>query len=331
MAIGTRSAEPTERPPHAKTLFDAHIMVDWSSSSRPVRGENSIWIGWRERSGRDFEEGCENPPTRSEAIQRIRNLLTDRFAGKRVLLGFDFAFGYPKGFAKALGLEVEAKPPWRAIFDEFAKGARDGDDNSHNRDEFAAKCNARIGGGGPGPFWGCAAGAVGPNLTMGRNVHFEFPYAGLEEFRATELRAREHESNPLSVWQIGMAGAVGGQTIMGIKRLAELRFESEKKLADRLAVWPFETGWSVPDRPDQVVIAEIFPSVVSLISPSVVSLDGDLPGSTRDEIQVRTCARHAAELDAAGDLRACFGPPPGLSAEALKTAAEEEGWILFVR
>lgn len=321
MAIGIRSAEPTERPFLAKTSFDAYIMVDWSSSGRPARRANSIWIGWGWRDGRSLKEDYENTPTRSQAIQRIRDLLSTSFADKRVLLGFDFAFGYPKGFAKALGLEVESRPPWRAIFDEFANGVRDGDDNRHNRDEFAARCNSLISG-GPGPFWGCHRKFAEPNLTTNRVGVFEFSDIGLEEYRETELRARKQGSRALSVWKINQGVAVGGQTIMGIKRLAELRFESEK-LEDRLAIWPFETGWSIPNRDNQVVIAEIF--------PSVIPIEIGLSTLTRDLAQVLSCARHAARLDAAGELAARFGPPLGLDDAALRVAAEEEGWILFVR
>ena len=43
---------------------------------------------------------------------------------------------------------------------------KDDPDNHHNRDAFAARCNARINGGGPGPFRGCHGNAAGADLTI---------------------------------------------------------------------------------------------------------------------------------------------------------------------
>ena len=171
-----------------RLLFDAYVMVDWSSSRVPVRDADSIWVAWGSWEGVELIEDHANEATRTAALRLIRDdLLAGRFAGRHVLLGFDFAFGYPRGFASALGL---AGPPWKAVLDEFGKGVKDGPNNYHNRDEFAARCNERIAGGGPGPFWGCTAKAAGSHLTTRRVGVFAFPYAGLEEYRETDRRAR---------------------------------------------------------------------------------------------------------------------------------------------
>jgi hypothetical protein len=236
--------------------------------------------------------------------------------------GFDFAFGYPRGFASALGLSPSDRP-WQAILDEFGKGVEDRANNYHNRDEFAAACNARIAGGGPGPFWGCPAGAVELNLTKRRVGVFTFPYAGLEEYRETERRARMLGIPPQSVWKLNQGVSVGGQTILGIKYLADLRSGGDAGADDRMKIWPFETDWAVPTGADRVVLAEIF--------PSILPIEDDLSGLVRDLAQVRTCVRHAAALDACGRLEEAFGPPLGLSEAQLATATTEEGWILFVR
>lgn len=91
--------------------FDAYAMVDWSSSSHPTVGNDSIWIASGAWSGRTFiASHPENVSTRREAMDRLRRRIVQwRDDGKRVLVGFDFAFGYPAGFAMdAVGLDPEA-------------------------------------------------------------------------------------------------------------------------------------------------------------------------------------------------------------------------------
>src|SRR5690349_6828367 len=116
--------------------FDAWLMVDWSASSTPKRGRDSIWwtlARWTKRGLR--LERTDNPPTRAEAIQAIGERLARAVAdGERVLIGFDFALGYPAGTAAALGLEGA---PWRALWDEWSRQVRDSPDNGNNRFDVA--------------------------------------------------------------------------------------------------------------------------------------------------------------------------------------------------
>jgi precorrin-8X/cobalt-precorrin-8 methylmutase len=307
----------------SRMQFNGYVMVDWSSSSVPTTGKDSIWVAWGWWDGDHLCEDSTNVSTRSGALLLLRDLFAKRFAGRRVLLGLDFAFGYPRGFAAALELPA---PPWRAILDEFRNGVEDdigGRPNRHNRDTFAAGCNKRIGGGGPGPFWGCNAGAAGPDLTTRRVGVFDFPYAELEEYRETERRAWARGIPPQSVWKLNQGVSVGGQTILGIKQLADLCSGETAESGSRMAIWPFETGWGVPAGKDRIVLAEIF--------PSVLPIEDDLSGLVRDLAQVRTCVRHAANLDSLGLLAGQIASPPGLSDSQLESAVTEEGWILFVR
>ena len=75
--------------------------------------------------------------------------------GQRVLAGFDFPNGYPRGFANLAGFSgIDDGAVWRAVWDGLDGLIRDGVDNSNNRFEIAAALNERISG-GPFPFWGC--------------------------------------------------------------------------------------------------------------------------------------------------------------------------------
>ena len=94
-------------------LFQAYVMVDWSASSKPVTGADSIWIGVLKRNVR-FQMAFEahNPATRAGAETLLGDILGDlRRKSERALVGFDFPLGFPRGTAGALKLSGAA--PWR--------------------------------------------------------------------------------------------------------------------------------------------------------------------------------------------------------------------------
>src|SRR3954451_9558651 len=79
-------------------LFDTYVAVDWSAAKSRGRGAGSIWIAVL---GRDRPLSVENPPTRAAATERVREILVGRAAaGDRILDGFDFAYGFPRGFRR---------------------------------------------------------------------------------------------------------------------------------------------------------------------------------------------------------------------------------------
>jgi hypothetical protein len=230
-----------------------------------------------------------------------------------VLVGFDFAFGYPAGFADALGLDT-SEGPWKALHAHLATHVTDSPENEHNRDAFAAQCNITIG--APGPFWGCARGAATAALTQHRIGVFSYPHRGLPEWRATDIEARK-KATPQSVWKLNCGVSVGGQTILGIRHLDELA----RGVGGHR--WPFE-GWGTPDGPG-IWLAEIFPSLVYYPEWS------DEYRTRRDRTQVLSCARHAAERDRDGLLRSDFDAPTHrVSDSILARVAAEEGWMLWV-
>src|SRR5512143_1856875 len=139
-------------------LFDHYVIVDWSAANTKKQGRDSIWICHRTADG----ERCENPPTRHAAALLLADILAAVAArGERAVLGFDFPFGYPAGFARRLGLDGGA--PWRALWDELAGLVRDDEHNRNNRFEVGALLNQRVSG-RAFPFWGCPAGQAGEFL-----------------------------------------------------------------------------------------------------------------------------------------------------------------------
>jgi len=294
--------------------FDAYVMVDWSSSSVPATGNDSIWIASGAWSCRTFTAvSPQNVPTRTQAVDILRKQIVGwRDEGKRVLVGLDFAFGYPAGFASALGL-TSARGAWRALHEYFASKVYDSPQNEHNRDSFADECNRKVG--APGPFWGCTASAATRSLTQQRIGVFQFPHHNLEEWRATDIAARCLVTTQ-SVWKLNCGVSVGGQTIVGIKHLNELARSVDGHR------WPFE-GWTTPEGPG-IWFAEIFPSLVRYPEWA------DEYKKRRDRTQVQSCVRKAAERDAAGKLKGDLAKPGRLDAATLARVKGEEGWILWV-
>ena len=83
-------------------IFDRYVIVDWSARNRPVSGKDSVWACVLDAAGRI---STQNPRTRGRAELMIRPALGHLVAdGERVLVGFDFPYGYPAGLAAALGL-----------------------------------------------------------------------------------------------------------------------------------------------------------------------------------------------------------------------------------
>ena len=272
------------------SLFDTYVAVDWSASSKPNRGKDSVWIGV---SGRE----PVNPPTRAEATAFVRDLLRcGRATGRRVLVGFDFPYGYPAGFADLVAPGGE--PAWRRVWDLLSERIEDDENNANNRFAVAAGLNRETG--GVGPFWGCPPKRAEEELSSKRMS--PFPYMRLSELRQVDRRTPGVQS----VWKLYGIGSVGSQSLVGIPRVASLR--DDDHLAENSRVWPFETGWTVPEA--QIVHVEIWPALVE-----------SSPHAVRDAGQVAGVVAHWQAWDASGQLAPLFTP------SAAHDAGLEEGWI----
>jgi hypothetical protein len=293
-------------------LFNAYVMVDWSAASKPTTGADSIWIGVLKRDVRfRFTFESHNPATRKEAETVLTAILDDRARHRdRVLLGFDFALGFPRGLAE--GLKLPGAEPWLAVWNQIDRMVTDKADNTNNSFGVASEINRRLTG-GPFPFWGCPPRDALTTLQPKRQrAHGP---DDIPEFRHAEIAAK----GAASVWKLYYNGSVGGQTILGIPIARRLKLAR----GERLKVWPFETGWKALTEADlagvEVVAAEIYPSLVK--TPPA-------PGEVKDLTQVRGIAEHLARLDEQNRLGALFGPDKAVAPEIVVEAENEEGWIL---
>ena len=97
--------------------FDFYIMVDWSGAMRR-KGMRADTI-WTAYGGIEAENPkTDSPFSRTEAIHLIHSLLDEQSRKMlRVLLCFDFAYGFPRDFSAALQAatgKTDAALPWLA-------------------------------------------------------------------------------------------------------------------------------------------------------------------------------------------------------------------------
>lgn len=307
-------------------LFDVYIAVDWSAKNKPSPKKpapDSVWVG--ERVAPDVTD----EPASSETYWRTRfscrqhlleRLQHHKASGRRVLIGFDFAYGYPAGFATSLKLPGDS-PPWRGMWDELGRLIKDTPENINNRFEVASKLNARCGGRTPGPLWGCPPGSSSATLETTQPTG-GYPYQAGDGIEVKNLRRVEKRiPGVASTWKLFAPGAVGGQCLVGIPVARYLR--DDPSLSSVSQVWPFETGFTpepLPRTGPSVLHVEIWPGVVP--DP----LDPDV--AIRDQAQVRATVRWFSKLDDEGRLGDLFDTPEDLPADEIHACVEEEGWIL---
>jgi precorrin-8X/cobalt-precorrin-8 methylmutase len=292
------------------TLFDRYIAVDWSANNTPKSGRDSIWAGVGTADADSVE--TTNITTRRGAetwlLRRMRQAVRAR---ERVLVGLDFPYGYPEGFAAILSRSDES---WRGVWTYLAEQISDDGRNVSNRFEVAAGINRRLQ--RHAPFWGRPESLRTQDLSTRKDVSYHgHRNGGLSEWRQVEDNLRRNRKHPQSVWKLAYPGSVGSQALVGIPVVHRLRWHPE--LRDVSKVWPFEVA--VPDLgvgEPGIVHAEIW--------PSVAPFDHEI-GSCADEQQVRAVVSYWRKLDVADRIGGLFAAAPNNDA-----VRGEEGWILGV-
>lgn len=296
--------------------FDYFITIDWSSRNKPSPAKptrDAVWVAEVSAAGRmrtkyfRTREACTAWLTRRLLRLQRRNY--------RVLVGWDFAFGYPKGLKKAL--KLKGKPPWLAVWRELNRLILDEPNNGNNRFTVGAELNRRISV-GSGPFWGAPVGQSG--IFLGAKKDFKYPVVNkrtvLRERRLVERRVPKMQP----AWKLAYAGSVGGQTLLGLPRLFKLA-KDHGTLADYSRVWPFDTAFAddIPER-GCVLHAEIYPSLVSYSKRDRIA----------DRAQVRAYAEWLRGEQEAGRLAAWLAGPRSLKRKHRKRVLRHEGWVLGV-
>lgn len=268
--------------------FDRIVVVDWSASKVPSPKKPSpdaIWMAVHYAGATT----CTYHRTRHDVIAALCVQFDDALSkGERVLAGFDFPFGYPAGFARAVSGSDDPLVLWA----DLAARIEDGADNANNRFDVARDLNRVFP--GVGPFWGCPADLADVDLpTKGSARHGH----GMSERRKIETLIPSAQP----CWKLYTTGSVGSQALLGIARLQGLR----DRYGAALSVSPFQA----PDT--QIVLTEVYPS---LLAKDVSAHQG------ADEIIDRAQVRVLAEAFA--------GLPGDRLDEMLCEGDAQEGWIL---
>ncbi|MFN3144519.1 MAG: molybdopterin guanine dinucleotide synthesis [Paracoccaceae bacterium] len=273
-------------------MLDRILVVDWSARATPSPRTPSPDAIWTAEAGHP----TLYHRTRSEAMDAIAATIRDALdRGQRLLVGLDFPFGYPAGFANRLTGQADALAVWRWL----ALHVEDAPDNANNRFQVAAKVNRMFP--GTGPFWGCPPAHAGPDLTATKPG----PEHGLPDRRHVETLVRSAQP----CWKLYTTGSVGSQALLGIARLEQLR----RDFGPDIAVWPFQPADSAA-----IVLAEVYPSLLSDAVRAEETRTGD---PIRDRVQVAVLARALARMAQSGTLADAIGA-------AQCPHLPEEGWIL---
>jgi hypothetical protein len=224
-------------------MFDHVFAIDWSARSRPSPKKpspDSIFIAQKDAGNAEYHPKYFR--TRLSAYDYLKVELKNNLTqGKRQLVGFDFAFGFPTGFLSNLVGGNDVRLLWKWLFERI----EDDDENSNNRFLVADKLNSLCN--GIGPFWGCPVNLKLPNL----------PFKGTDckDYNFPQFRLCELFTAAQSVWKLYTTGAVGSQTLLGLPYLYQLASE----FGEEIAFWPFDDDAFLGNK--KIVVCEIYPSM----------------------------------------------------------------------
>ena len=285
--------------------FDTVVMVDWSAAGRPVTGADSIW--WAEARRTHGLIGMGNPPTRLDA----RHLLTDMArrsveAGRRILIGFDFPFGFARGTVARLG------GSWLALRERLAAALPDAPDNRQERFAVGQALNVEGWPDGPGPFWGHGTAKDAGGLPNAKPAGYGDRLPPRLRLAEEAAKRRFGGGKTQEAWKLAGNGSVGSQALTGIAALHRMQAD-----IPGAAFWPFDGEDAAREAP--VLLTEIYPSIHPLL-PAL--------GETKDAAQVRGLALHMANDPA--ELETLLLAPFRLPEAERAAVVGEEGWILGV-
>jgi len=312
-------------------------MVDWSGgNSRSANKPNCIWIA--HGSADALEPNTESPGSRTEAIDRIIKLSCQHFEQNnqhRILSCFDFGFAFSRGFATHMPVLELNDQPWLRVWNYLDANIEDdvgtlpgrSPTNKSNRFDVANNLNHLFHQQGIGPFWSVdpnwrnARDAAGVQVFIPQNKPVDFvSNAGVQ---IPQLRIVDQIIDSDFPFRLFGNGSVGSQMLTGIPKLQQLRQSQELSRFGQCKVWPFETGWSLPNDNEwltpeaRLVLAEVYPSIMPALADQVV-----------DRGQVRAMWHWARDQDHEDALQTRFERPEALTDEQDVIVRCEEGWIL---
>jgi len=284
--------------------FDAFITIDWSGAARGYNGI-AVAVCRRGRTAPTLIAPAGARWTRLEIAEWLKCQLDGE---QRLLIGFDFAFGFPYENCGYLGGRA------RGINDIFAlwelietKSAGD-------------------------PDFGCLRFIGDPNYAPLFWTAGPKPGHWVERKRRTEYVCAESTmTRPDTLYKLLHSKQVGKASITGMRVLRHVR----SCKGDRVAIWPFETARGS-------LIVEIYPTMFRKLATgsiaklrSVKELNGALLAfqsrPIREEIGLRLSDHDTDALISAAGLRSISSNPrvwtrPDIASQQVR----REGWIFGI-
>lgn len=286
-------------------IFDRILVADWSARAKPsgaTRREDALWLA---ESGTRPVLPAHHRDRYSmfeDIKSRIAQALTN---GERMLVGFDFGFGYPSPFT---GLVASNRADlWRQIDEGLGPDAINSGHKGRVVEDWLKKL-------GKSRFWVVQQQKAFPTVGGSKDRIDDARYP---EWRLTESKPLDVKA-PSSAFKLTGAGSVGAQILTGIPYLRRLQLA----FPGRVHVWPFDTSWEVSD--GQIILVEVYPSLLKQVYSGDTGHRGPW---VFDAMQVDVLAEAFWKLDQAKGLGALFGQPDCLTAGEAKVAQDEEGWI----
>src|SRR5262249_40439229 len=150
-------------------------------------------------------------------------------ADNRVLVGFDFAYGYPVDFAAALQAATgmsDTDMPWLTVWQYLSEHIKDDEGmtpntkptNRSNRFEVANRINALLSAVSkiPGPFWCASEEATYSHIRQKRPPE---PFQTAQGYLIGGLRLTDKRARSGSPFRLFGTASVGSQSLTGIARL----------------------------------------------------------------------------------------------------------------
>jgi hypothetical protein len=284
--------------------FDAFIAIDWSGAARAYNGI-AVAICSSGRTPPEVVPPARKRWTRMEITEWLKRRLEDR---QRLLIGFDFAFGFPFEDCGYLGGQADGVDNIFALWELIeAKSSGDAD---FGCSQFVAD-----------PIYSTLFWTAGPK-----------PKAWVERKRQTERVCAElTKTRPDTLYKLLHSKQVGKASITGMRVLHHVRSCKGR----RVAIWPFET-------PRTSAVVEIYPtmfrkratgSVAKLRSTADLNLalgvlDSDPIRNTR---RIRLSDHETDALISAVGLRSIARKPDVWTSPESKSArVRREGWIFGI-
>jgi hypothetical protein len=284
--------------------FDSFIAIDWSGAVRAYKGI-AVAVCRRGRSAPSLVAPRGAYWTREEIAEWLKERLT---AKQRLLIGFDFAFGFPYEDTGYLGGRAQGVDDIFALWELIE--ARSAGDSDFGCNRFVDDPQfAHL-------FW-----KAGPK-----------PSGWIERKRRAEHAcATATKTRPDTLYKLLHSKQVGKASITGMRVLNHLRTARGKSVA----IWPFET-------PKTSAIVEIYPTMFRKLATrsvaklrSVAGLNSALaafdsrPFTVAKGVEISDHATDAL-ISAAGLRRIAHSPAVWRRTELALPQVRREGWIFGV-